>query len=358
MLLLSLVPVSARSDAAPRRGLFVSLIQDPPVLTSRREIVKLIDFAKKARVSILFVQIYRANQAWFPSKVGDSSPYKAALQKISEDPFKLLINEAHSAGIEVHAWLNMLSLGVNSDAPLLKKYGSGILTRNLKAKKTLNDYKIDNQFFLEPGDLRIRNELLILVEEILRSYPKLDGIQFDYLRYPDMHPAYGYTEMNVERFKKATGIKTVEEESEVWKNWKRNQVTGLLEELVKKSRALRPNIRVSVTGCMPYTRAYYEAFQDWPSWIDRELVDFVTIMSYSPDPLEFEQWIKTVKPKVADPKKMNIAIGAYKSETSLATFAREMRFCEESGVGACVVFHYGSLVENPALGRSFTGGKK
>ena len=31
----------------------------------------LVAFAKKAQVGILFVQIYRANQAWFPSKIGD-----------------------------------------------------------------------------------------------------------------------------------------------------------------------------------------------------------------------------------------------------------------------------------------------
>jgi uncharacterized lipoprotein YddW (UPF0748 family) len=336
----------------------VSVIQDPPVLTDRKEIIKLIDFAKRSGVGILFVQIYRANKAWFPSKVGDASPYKTALQNIPEDPLKLLIKEAHSAGIEVHAWLNMLSLATNKDAPLLKKYGPGILTRNLLAKKTLNDYLIDKQFFLEPGDLRVRTELLNMVEEILRAYPKLDGIQFDYIRYPDTKPAYGYTDMNVMRFKKATGLKTVKEQSEVWKKWKREQVTGLLEELVKKSRALRPDIQVSATGCMPYSRAYHEAFQDWPSWINKGLVDFVTIMSYSPAPPEFERWIKAVKPEVSDLKKMYIAFGAYKSETSLATFARELQFCEGSGAGACVVFHYGSLVENPALGRSFTNGKK
>jgi hypothetical protein len=81
-------------------------------------------------------------------------------------------------------------------------------------------------------------------------------------------------------------------------------------------------------------------------------------MSYSPAPPEFERWIKAVKPEVLDLKKMYIAFGAYKSETSLATFARELRFCEGSGAGACAVFHYGSLLENPALGRSFTNGKK
>ena len=144
--LLFVFSLPAECQEPLRRGLFVSVIQDPPVLSSRQEISKLIDFAKKARINVLFVQIYRANEAWFPSKIADSKPYEACFKNLSEDPFRLLIKEAHAAGIEVHAWLNVLSLSANEDAPLLKKYGTQILTRNPKKKKTLKDYKIDDQY--------------------------------------------------------------------------------------------------------------------------------------------------------------------------------------------------------------------
>ncbi len=331
------------------RGLFVSVIQDPPVLSSRKEITKLIDFAKKTRIKILFVQIYRANKTWFPSKVGDSALYEASLKNVSEDPFKFLMQEAHDAGIQVHAWLNLLSLSNNADAKLLKKYGPEILTKNLKEKKTFEDYKIDNQYFLEPGDLRVREELSNMVKEILRTYPDLDGVQFDYIRYPDKNPAYGYTKMNMERFKKATGRETIEEGSPIWNQWKRNQVTEFLELLVKKTRALRPAIQISTTGCMPYVRAHDEAFQDWPSWLERGLVNFVTVMSYTAEPSEFKKYISDIQKRTADFSKVNIGIGAYQLVSSPEIFKDEFRFCEKSSAGACIIFHYGSLLENPAL---------
>lgn len=345
----------AIAGGAPKRGLFVSLIQNPPTLSSRDALLKLVDFAKEARMKVLFVQIYRANQTWFPSRVGDSAMYEAALNSLGEDPFAFLIRKAHEAGIEVHAWLNLLSLSANEEAPLLKKYGPEILTRNPDEKKTLADYKIDSQYFLEPGDPRVRKELMAIVEEIVRAYPSLDGVQFDYIRYPDSHPRYGYTRANMDRFKRSTGLKRIKEGSRAWTDWKRTQVTELLKLLVQKARKLRPNIQISATGCMSYARALHEAFQDWPSWVNSGLVDFVTVMNYSPDPEEYDRWSNVAKTKVTDLRKLYLGVGAYKLVRLPEIFKKEWQFCEQSGSGLCAVFHYGSLFENAALQEPLLG---
>jgi len=347
--LLLALPNRAQSELIQPRALFVSVIEDPAVLSSREEIIKLIGFAQKAHIQILFIQIYRANKAWFPSKIADATPYEAAFKTVGEDPLRFLLRKAHAAGIQVHAWVNLLSLSVNEEAPILKKYGPSILTRNLEEKKVLGDYKIDNQYFLEPGDLRVRRALLKIVEEILKKYQSLDGIQFDYLRYPDRHPFYGYTEMNIRRFKKATGQVKVEEGSKAWNDWKRSQVTGLLELLVVQARKLRPHLQISTTGCAPYVRAYAEAFQDWPSWLNADLVDFVTVMTYPPIVSEFERSIEGVKAKTNDFRKVYIGIGAYKLVNSSEVFAQELGVCERSGARGCAIFHYGSLLKNTAL---------
>ncbi len=352
-----LCPSFAAGEDAFQRCLFVTVLQDPPVLSSRQEITRLIDFAKEARTDILFVQIYRANQAWFPSTIADPAPYDDARRRLSEDPLKLLIKQAHRSGIRVYAWLNMLSLSNNKNARLLNKYGPEILTRNLNAKKKLQDYRIDSQYFLEPGDLRVRRELAGIVGEILTAYPELDGILFDYVRYPDPSPDYGYTPMNMERFRKATGREIAGKNDPAWQTWKRTQVTELLRELVEKTRAMRPGIGVAATGCAPYIRAYAEAFQDWPSWVKTGLVDFVTFMSYSPDAEEFEKSVRNAKSKVADFTKVMVGVPAYKLAASPWILVRQMRFCAESGSGGFCVFHYGSVEEHPALGRAVIGSK-
>ncbi len=343
-----LVTTPVKTPEMPLRGLYISVMQDPVALSSPAEAMKLIDFAKRTNTKMLFVQVYRSNKAWFSSKVADDSPYVVCRKNFNQDPLAFLIHKAHQEGIEVHAWLNLLSLGANAEAPMLKKHGNGILTKNLKEKKKIEDYKIDNQYFLEPGDPRVREDLSKIVTELLGAYPDLDGIQFDYIRYPDQNPHYGYTPVNMERFKKATGLATIEEDNEVWKRWKRDQVTELLTMLVHKTHQLRPKMQVSTTGCMPYLRAHDEAFQDWPSWVDTGLVDFVTIMNYAADPVEFKKSTDAAKAKTSDFKKVKIAIGAYKFVNAPEAFSEELRICEDEGA-TCVIFHYGNLQENPHL---------
>ncbi len=333
------------------KALFVSVIQEPQVLSSRQAITELIDFAKKSQNKVLFVQIYRENKAWFPSKVGDSEPYDTCFKAVSEDPLELLIKKAHAEGIQVHAWLNLMSLSANENAPLLKKYGTEILTRNIQEKHTLQDYKIDDQYFLEPGDLRVREELATMVGEVVSRYPKLDGVQFDYIRYPDMHPYYGHTPMNEKRFKEAAGVKVILEESRVWKQWKRDQVTDLLKELAQKARAIHPGIQVSTTGLVSYDRAYFEGFQDWRSWLRHGPVDFVTLMCYTKDIEQFKRQIQDAERRTDGLKRVNIAVGAYSLLETPDIFKKEFKLCEGSGARSCVTFHYGSLVENPELAR-------
>ena len=351
-------PNLTRAEGAASRGLFVSLVQDPPTLSSHSHILKLVDFAKTAHINILFVQIYRANQAWFPSKTTDDKPYQIYLKTFSEDPLGLLIQEAHRSGIKVHAWLNLLSLSNNKEASFIKKYGLSILTRNSKDKKTIDDYKIDDQYFLEPSDPHVRRDLSRIVGEILQTYPSLDGIQFDYIRYPDVHPSYGYTQYNMEQFKKKTAVKTISEKDPLWRQWKRDQVTQLLKELVHKAQQVHPGIQVSTTGCVSYIRAYEEAFQDWPSWLKMGLVDFVTIMSYPTDTLEFQKNIFDAQKRTTNFKKINIAVGAYKPEHSPAVFKENFQLCQESGGGACVIFHYGSVLQKPAIREYLISGSR
>jgi len=351
-------PTQVRAEAAPRRSLLVTVLQAPQVLSSREEISGLIDFSKKAGITRLYVQVYRANQSWFPSKVADPAPYEACLKNVSEDPFALLIKKANAENIEVYAWLNLLSLSQNKEAPLLKKYGNSILTRNLKVKKRLEDYLIDEQYFLEPGDPRVRKELSAMVGELVSAYPALDGVLFDYIRYPDKNPRYGYTEANIKRFAKATGSVSIKETDPAWQEWKRSQVTELLKELAAKARSIRPGIRVATTGCAPYARAYYEAFQDWQSWLSRGLIDGVTAMTYSQDIAAFKRYVLDAKRRSADFAKVDIAVGAYNLTDSPQKFIREFEFCKEAGASSCVIFHYGSILKEPSISGFLTATAK
>ncbi|MBF0489902.1 MAG: family 10 glycosylhydrolase [Candidatus Omnitrophica bacterium] len=346
--LLFLLPAIGNASE-PSRGIFIWSFEEKPVLSSETKIHEAIVFAKQHGIKTIFVQVYRSNKSWFASKVADATPFYECLKSVGQDPLSLLIKEAHRQDINVHAWLNMMSLGGNKDARILKKYGPGILTRNVQKKRRLEDYKIDNQFFLEPSDPRVHQELLTIVGELLHTYPTLDGIQFDYIRYPDVHPFYGYSPDNIRRFKKELGVKQIVEENPAWKQWKRDAVTHLLEDLVVKVRLISPRIHISTTGSLAYTRAYEEALQDWPSWVNHDLVEFVTLMNYPPDAATFAKNIIEIKPHVKGFSKVNVAVGTYKPDQTEQDFKAQWEYCELSEARACVVFHYDSLIQKPAL---------
>jgi hypothetical protein len=50
-----------------------------------------------------------------------------------------------------------------------------------------------------------------------------------------------------------------------------------------------------------------------------------------------------------DFSKVYIGVPAYKLTGSEKTFEQIYDICRNSGGGACVVFHYGSLVDDPSL---------
>ncbi|MCX5679803.1 MAG: family 10 glycosylhydrolase [Candidatus Omnitrophica bacterium] len=341
--------VTAHCEDAIRYGLLVTVLQDPVTLGSRTEIEKLTKFAKVNQVDTIFIQIYRANKAYFPSKVGDSAPYMACVKSVGEDPLALLIKKAHASGIKVYAWLNMMSLGENKNAVILKKYGPGILTCGPAPKKYIEDYKTDGQYFLEPGDLRVRKELVDMTGDIVAAYPALDGLLFDYIRYPDKDPPYGYTASNISRFKKTCNHKFVQESDTDWKEWKRRQVTETLEAVVNKARSVRRGMRISATACAPYARAYHEAFQDWPGWIEKGVVDYIALMSYPPCARLLKKYVREAKEKTPDFRKINIAVPAYKLVNSPGVFNEQLAFCRNSKPNMCMIFDYESLLKNDAL---------
>lgn len=348
---------AAHSRDSVKYGLLVTALQNPVTLGNRLEIEKLVKFAKENSIDTIFIQIYRANISYFPSKVGDSAPYRTCLKSVGEDGLAFLIKKAHASGIKVYAWLNMMSLGENRNAVILKKYGPSILTCGPSGKKLIEDYKTDDQYFMEPGDLRVRRELVNMTEEIVSTYASLDGLLFDYIRYPDKDPPYGYTASNMARFKKAYGRKYIDEKDPDWKNWKRRQVTQTLEAVVKRAKCIRPDIEISATACAPYIRAYHEAFQDWPLWLKERIVDYVTLMSYPPDVRSLKIYVGEAKEKNTDLRGVNIAISAYKLINLPEIFAQQLKFCAGAKPNMCIIFHYESLLKNRALAKVMSESK-
>lgn len=292
-----------------RRGVWVTVFSEKKVLYSKEAATELIETCKKAKINEIYLQLYRGGQAHYGSLVSNKTKSGEIHNAAGMDTIEFLLRETQKHNIKVFAWVNVLSLAQNKKAHILAKYGGEILTKDQYSRVSIRNenvnasdkyYLRDDQLFLEPGDPRVTEYTLSVVAEIIERYPLISGVHLDYIRYPLVLPSipgsrfnkygltYGYGEKNLERFKQKTGFSPLNiTYSETlyldWDNWKRDQVTGLVEKISKLVKEKAPNMLVSCAVMPAPERAYAACFQDWPLWLEKGIVDYVVAMNYTID---------------------------------------------------------------------------
>lgn len=317
-------------EKASARGVWVSVFSSRDVLYTKDGVRNLINRCKKAKINEIYLQFFQSGNAYYDSKFCDRSKYDEMVKSSGVDSLDLLLREAQENNIKVFAWLNVLSLGKNEKADILKKYGPSIMTADQYGhpSKTVSKTELDkyylreDQIYLEAGDPRIEEYMLNVVNEIVNRYPLISGVHLDYIRYPSPVPfipgsrfkkfglTYGYGAKNVERFKEKTGIDPAnlnnEDEYLAWDNWKRQQVTEMVRKISALVKLKSPELAVSCAVIPLCERAYANAFQDWSNWLEEGIIDYVVLMSYTRD----NQFIKeTVKAGLAQRAKGKVYIG-------------------------------------------------
>lgn len=310
--------IQAPAKANISRGVWVSVFSSKKVLYSKEGVSSLIAQCKKAKINEIYLQVLQSGNAYYDSKVCNRLKYEQMVKAAGLDTLDLLLREAAQNNINVFAWVNVLSLGNNDKADILNKYGNSVLTHDQYQRPSrggsnmeLDKYYLrENMIFLEPGDPRVEEYILTVINEIINRYPLLSGIHLDYMRYPSPVPfipgsrfnkfglTYGYGEKNVERFKEKTGLNSLEtlnneDEYLSWDNWRRSQVTDLVRKISSLVKLKSPALSVS-SAVIPLTeRAYANAFQDWSAWLEEGIIDYAVLMAYSKDSRFVKEIVKS-----------------------------------------------------------------
>ncbi|MCP4036237.1 MAG: family 10 glycosylhydrolase [bacterium] len=384
-------PATRETPASARyRGLWVLCEGSRRVLEDPERIDVLIQDAQALGASDLFVQVFRGGRAWFRSEQADATPWREILEAQGEDPLSLLITRAHSAGLRVHAWVNVLSLSRNREAPILAELGRAAVHVDRKGRSIL-DYPAsldlpqpDAQWYragtpgiyLDPAAPGVSDKLVAIFEELVRNYPALDGLHLDYIRHPGVLPFvpgsrfgvgldYGYGEASRLRFRRETGVPGPywnEEDPDPsklrnanrWDAWRREKVTELVARIGRSTSALQPELRLSAAVIAYVDRAYLSLAQDWRRWVEDGLVDFAVPMIYSKDDRLFRYQVEAFAGG-EHASRIWAGVGVWLFESDPVRARRQVEIARSVDLGGDALFSYDALFQARAQAADSSG---
>ncbi len=196
-----------------------------------------------------------------------------------------LISECHKLGIEVHAWVELLSAG--------SYYG--IEAPYIKQEWLYSDHTGDTSGgYIDPTNPEVQQYLATVIGEMVEKYD-FDGISYDYIRYSDASYSgdfedCGFTEHSVSEFSKKYGYKgndlayDIQKNAELrgkWHAFKRDAVTSTVKGLTELIRSLDPEMIISSSPYGFINDAYNIYMQDIELWLDNGYLDVVLPMIYT-----------------------------------------------------------------------------
>jgi uncharacterized lipoprotein YddW (UPF0748 family) len=223
--------------------------------------------------------------AYYPSTVLPMAPEVAS----KGDQVTECLAACRKHGLQIHVWKVNWNLGRAPKDFVEKMRREGRLQANSRGQEEpwLCPSHPDNQ--------KLETESMV---EVARRYP-VDGIHFDYIRYPDGD--HCYCAGCRERFARATGgavnrwpqdVLRDGPRHQAWLDWRREHITGVVRAVSQQARAVRPKIKLSAAVFRNWPRDRDEVGQDWKLWCERGYLDFVCPMDYTASDAQFGNWVK------------------------------------------------------------------
>jgi uncharacterized lipoprotein YddW (UPF0748 family) len=183
------------------------------------------------------------------------------------DPLQFFLAEAHAMGMEVHGWFNLYK--VRGPNPV----GASTPLHVSRAQPGWTVAE-EGEVWLDPGIPGVTRYLLDVALDLIQNYA-LDGINFDFIRYP------GRTFPDQESYRRhGNGM-----DRDVWR---RSNITRFVTEFAARARTFRPDLKIgsspfgvyetdAASGTLGSPQAIY---QDSEAWLRAGLHDYLSPQLY------------------------------------------------------------------------------
>ena len=185
------------------------------------------------------------------------------------------------------------------------------------------------------------DHLEAVVQELVRSY-RLDGLHFDFIRYPG--PAWDHSRAALVDFRRVHGTEALlggpALDPAAWDDYRRRTVTALASRLADAARVARPGLVMSAAVAPDEAQAVHHKFQNWPYWLSSGILSALCPMVYTPDNRIFVSQVERALAR-AGTQPVWAGIGAYRLD--LQGIVEKVELARRAGAGGVVLFSHESL---------------
>lgn len=376
-LLITIAGLALLAEGAPRTG-----VEDQPprkearamwvvrfALSSPQAVSRIVQLAKQAGFNALFVQVRGRGDAYYTGGLEPRAEYLDG-QPESFDPLAQIVREAHEAGIQVHAWMNAFYCWSGENAPKSPRHVVNAhpdwLLADREGKVNYRTTDSIEGVYIDPGNAEARRFVHDVLLDVATRY-EVDGIHFDYIRYPS--PDLGFSEYDLAAFRRVVQPTLQAEERRAldaspdrliyphmfpkrWAQWRRDNVTNLVRSVYEDVKRVKPHLIVSASTIawgayegFEQSSAYQRLSQDWFGWLKDGILDLAVPMAYHQDTERFAGWIDAAV-RHSCGKQIWAGIGAYL--VGPESTAEKIQAARNLGADGFSLFSYDAITQNGA----------
>jgi len=267
-------------DFPTKRGL--------PVEQQRRELLDIVELAKKLRLNCIIFQVRPMTDAIYKPGLEPWSEFLTGQMGRPQlfDPLAFLIAEAHKRGILVHAWFNPY----RAYHPAAKTISDDHVSK--RQPSIVRQY--GRSMWLDPTDAAARQESINVITDVVRRYD-VDGVHFDDYFYPYAeNDAQGKKidfpdDANWNEYVKTAASRSFGKPM-TRADWRRANVNSFVQAVAREVKHIKRDV---VFGVSPFGiwqpepergitgfNAYDELYADSRKWLQDGTVDYLSPQLY------------------------------------------------------------------------------
>ncbi len=252
----------------------------------KKQIDTMFDNVVSMGMNAVVVHVRPFGDAMYESKYFPWSKYISGTQGKNPgfDPLKIMVDAAHTRGLQFHAWLNPYRITTgNTDVTTLA--ADNIARQWLTDSITTNDRNVINyggNLYFNPASKEVRTLIRNGIKEIVKNYD-VDGIHFDDYFYPNLGSKYEsvFDHLEYEAYvgeSKAKGSSVLS-----IANWRRRNVNWLIKNIYSDIKKIDSKVTFGISPGGFYNKLLSDDqyYCDIKTWMSRSgYIDYICPQIY------------------------------------------------------------------------------